>query len=342
MGNFHFNASATWNKRSLFDEGTDNTEGIMERAVSLIENKLVGATKQDGDSLALVRAACNFDDFRGATSAAFFNKAGSSELFSLELIDVGDGGGADGLANELNVATIDVLDDHNLLLGEEMEGQVTDSLSEHALLEKENIGTRLNDLLDDAKNVLTFLANDSVHCLVVADDDVRLHITLGGADGELDKTNLGILDAGGTTSQVRGLVVNQAKTIDKFTLVDSSAKLLADLDVLQVTVSGSGLVDDFQDSIDSHWSQKLVVMGDNLGRKGSDGVLNELIAVVEVDRLGHIVDDFHGLVVGNLETIGDGGGVKTLVHEFSGGFEESTSHDDNRSGAIAGLNILSL
>jgi len=40
--------------------------------------------------------------------------------------------------------------------------------------------------------------------------------------------------------------------------------------------------------------------------------LNQLVAVVEVDRNRHVINDFVGLVKGNLETIRDGGGVDTL------------------------------
>jgi len=41
VGYFHFDAGATGNKRSLLDEGTDDTKGIMEGSVSLIEDELV-------------------------------------------------------------------------------------------------------------------------------------------------------------------------------------------------------------------------------------------------------------------------------------------------------------
>ena len=41
---------------------------------------------------------------------------------------------SNGSTDEINVASIDVFDDHDLLLSQEMEGEITDGLSEDALL----------------------------------------------------------------------------------------------------------------------------------------------------------------------------------------------------------------
>jgi len=42
---FHFDAGAAGNERSLLDEGTDDTKSIMEGSVSLIEDELVGTAE---------------------------------------------------------------------------------------------------------------------------------------------------------------------------------------------------------------------------------------------------------------------------------------------------------
>jgi len=38
VGDFHFDTGTSGNERSLFDEGTDDTKGIMEGTISLIQN----------------------------------------------------------------------------------------------------------------------------------------------------------------------------------------------------------------------------------------------------------------------------------------------------------------
>jgi len=93
--------------------------------------------------------------------------------------------GTNGLRYEVDVFSINIFDDHNLLLGKEMQSKVANSFSQNTLLEEKNIGTRLNDLLDDAKNVLTLLFDDSVHSNIIANNNIRLHITLRSTDREL-------------------------------------------------------------------------------------------------------------------------------------------------------------
>jgi hypothetical protein len=57
------------------------------------------------------------------------------------MVNVGDRGCFDCSANEINLISFDVFDDHNLFLGKEMKGQVASSFSQNTLLEQENIGT---------------------------------------------------------------------------------------------------------------------------------------------------------------------------------------------------------
>lgn len=140
MGNFHFDASAAWHEGSLFDEGSDDTKGIMEGTVCFVEDELVRASKKDGDGLALVGALGNLNNFGSATGADLLNEAGGSELLGLELVDVSDGRGTDSLGDKFNIITVNILNDHDLLLGEEMKGEIADSLSQNTLLEEEDVG----------------------------------------------------------------------------------------------------------------------------------------------------------------------------------------------------------
>lgn len=101
----------------------------MEGTVGLVENELVGTTKKYRDGLAFIGAASDFNDLVGSTSADFFNKVGFAQLISFELVNVSNWSCTDGSTDEINVASVDVSDDHDLLLGQEVEGKVTHSLS---------------------------------------------------------------------------------------------------------------------------------------------------------------------------------------------------------------------
>lgn len=75
MRDFHFHAGATWDERSFFDKGAHDAESIVEGAVGLVKDELVGPSEQDRHGLALIGAFCDFDDFRAATGANLFYKA---------------------------------------------------------------------------------------------------------------------------------------------------------------------------------------------------------------------------------------------------------------------------
>jgi len=342
VSDLHLNAGTAIDERLFLDESSDDTEGVVKGPACLVEKKLVAASEEDGHGLALVGAASHLDDFGGTTGADLLDEVSATELLGLKLVDVSNGGGSDSLGDEFNIIALNVLDDHNLLLGEEMESEVVDGLSQHALLEKNNIGTGSNDFLDYAKDVLALFLDDSIHGSIVADNNVGLHIRLGCADRELDKSDLGVLNPGGATSKVRSLLVNEAEAINKLRLIDGTAELLADVNVAQVDVNGRVLVNALHHSVDSHRGEEGVVMGDDLGGERGDSVLDKSLAVVEIDWLGHLIDDLHSLLVGDLETIRDGSRVETLTHELSASLEKSASHDDNGGGTVTSLNVLGL
>ena len=76
MCHFHFHAGATWDEGSFLDEGANDAESIVEGAVGLVEDELVGPSEQDRHGLALIGAFCDFDDFRAAAGANLFDETG--------------------------------------------------------------------------------------------------------------------------------------------------------------------------------------------------------------------------------------------------------------------------
>ena len=141
VSDFHLNASSSMNEGLLFDKSSDDTKGIMEGSISLIEHQLVATSEEDGDGLALVGASSHLDNLGCTASTALFNKVGLSEFLGLELVNMSDWGSTDSFRDEVNVITVDVLNNHDLFLGEEMECQVADGFSEDALLKEKNVGS---------------------------------------------------------------------------------------------------------------------------------------------------------------------------------------------------------
>ena len=82
------------------------------------------------------------------------------------------------LANEFNVISFDVLDNHDLHLGQEVQCQFIDGISKNALLNKENITAAGLDLLDNIEDIGTLLLENTIHLGVVTDNDIVFHLHL--------------------------------------------------------------------------------------------------------------------------------------------------------------------
>lgn len=84
------------------------------------------------------------------------------------------GGGVNSSGNEIDFVSVDILDNHNSLFGQEMESQITDGFSENRFLEKEDVDTGSDNFLNEANNVFALFLKESVHGGVVGDDNIAL------------------------------------------------------------------------------------------------------------------------------------------------------------------------
>lgn len=73
----------------LLHQAPNNTEGVVERTLGLIENQVIGATDQDGDGLACVLDTGDFHD-SSAVGLNLFNKISTAEFVFCERLNVGD------------------------------------------------------------------------------------------------------------------------------------------------------------------------------------------------------------------------------------------------------------
>lgn len=113
-----------------------------------MQDEHVRTSNKDAQGLGSGTGSGDFQNLGTIRESNFFNSLGLSELISLELVDVGDWNTTDSLGksvtyitDEVNFSSFDVLDNHDFLLGEEMQSQIVDGISQNTLLNQENIGT---------------------------------------------------------------------------------------------------------------------------------------------------------------------------------------------------------
>jgi hypothetical protein len=275
----------------------------VEGSLGLLEHQLVGSSDEDGDSLALSWASGDLDNLLIATGAYLLDKSSGSELIRGELVDMWGWNGVDGLADEVDIISLDILDDHDVFLGQEMESQIVNSVSEDGLLDQKDIAASGNDLLNQSDDVFSLFLQDSVHGGVVIDNDVVLEIGLWGTQAELDETNLGVLDSSWTSGEVRDFVVGEAETIDELTIVNGTTQFHGDLDVSKINVGLVVALKDSEDGVDSHWGEDIGVGGNDLRGKASNTVLDQDISILEVNWGSHTFDDLAGLLESDIESI---------------------------------------
>jgi hypothetical protein len=226
----------------------------------------------------------------------FFNQVSSAEFSGGEGLNGSDGNGTNSLANELNLVSFNVSDDHNAELGQEVQWQLVDGVTENRFLDQKNVAASSLDLLAQSQNVLSLIAQHSVHLSVVSDDYVVVQLTsqvsvlfrtgkglstyvsLGGRQLELNQTNLGLFNATRTTSSVRSTLCED-ETLDHSSVIDGTAQLLDNLNVVQVDVGGSGGVNHAQNGVNGDGSQETGVLRYDLGVQRGLGAVQQWLAV---------------------------------------------------------------
>ena len=178
------------------------------------------------------------------------------------------------VADEVDVVALDVFDDHDLLLGEEVESEVVDGVSEDALLDENDVGTAVDDLFDEADDVGSFLLEHLVDLGVVLDDDVAVDVGLRSREAELQEGDFRAFDFGRAAAGSRGLVVGEDYAFADLDVVDGAAHFLHDLDVVQVDVPVDFRVADLENRFDCDRSQGHGVLGNDLAGERGDHALD--------------------------------------------------------------------
>mmetsp|Transcript_1502 Transcript_1502/g.3826 ORF Transcript_1502/g.3826 Transcript_1502/m.3826 type:complete len:487 (+) Transcript_1502:210-1670(+) len=336
----HLGGAAAWCEVSLFDEAAEHAEGVMQRALRLVEDELVRRPAQEGDGLASVGHARDLDDLALARRD-LLDELGFPELLCVEGVDIRDREAATRLADELNLVALDVFDHEDFHLGEEMERELVHRVAKDRFLDEQHVAPRLGNLLAQVKNVFALLLQDTIHLVVVRHHDVLLDVRLWRGKAELDEPDLCIFHFGRSSGGVRH-TLGEDKPVDKLRVVDGAAQLLHDFDVAQVAVGGGQRVDDGEHRVHRERREELCVVRDDLGVERGGRRLDELLTVGEVEWDGHTLQDGFRLTRRNQEALRDDRWVDALLEQDIRRVEQCACNHSDRGGAIARLDILRL
>lgn len=336
--------AAAGDEGALLDQAPNDALRVVDGAVGLLQHQVVGSAEEDRHGLAGILDAGELDHLVAAAGHDdVADVVGRAELVGRHGIGMGDGSAAQGAADEFDVGAFNVGDDQNAHLGQKVQTEFVVGISQDTLLDQHDICAAFLDLLALTQNVLALVAKDAVHGGVVGNDDVVVHVGLGGREAELNQGNLGLGDLGGSPGAL-GAALGKDQTVDQFGIVDGSAHLLDHANVAQVDVGGRrGIVaEEAEDGIDGDGGEEVGVLRHDLGGEAGVDGRDEGVAVGQVDGAGHVAHGRGGEVGGLHEGRGDGRGVDALGQQGRAGVEEGPGHDDDGGGAVAGLNVLRL
>lgn len=162
----------------------------MKRPFSFIPYEFRNPPDENGSSGRVVYL--DLEDFGSIGESNGLGESGlGGEFVWSESVDVCNGETAESVADERNVCSFDVFDDHDFLLHEIVCSQVTDCVPENGLLNEQYIGPTLDYLLDESEDVFPFLLENPVDLGVVPDYYVVVDGGLGRGNAELDDCDFG-------------------------------------------------------------------------------------------------------------------------------------------------------
>ena len=161
--------TAAVDQHGFLNEAPEDAEGVVKRPVGFLQKKAVGASENDGSSLALALGdARHLGDLFLAQSDAF-DALGGTQHFRLEMIEAGGWCAAKSLGHELDLVSLNVLNHHDLQLGQEMKGHVADCVPQDRLLDQQDVASGRLDLFANVEDVLPLLTKNSVHLSRIVD-----------------------------------------------------------------------------------------------------------------------------------------------------------------------------
>mmetsp|Transcript_6304 Transcript_6304/g.20160 ORF Transcript_6304/g.20160 Transcript_6304/m.20160 type:complete len:221 (-) Transcript_6304:262-924(-) len=220
-----------------------------------------------------------------------------------------------------------------------MQAKVCDCIAKNALLKQNNVSPCFRDLLAKIRDVGSLFFQNSVHLLIVTNNDGVFDICLWRRKLELKHCDLGVGHSRGATSGLRSLL-GEHKSLHQFSVVDSASQLPDNPDVIQVRVGVDRGIGDVKNSVNSQRSKQPRVLRYNLGRQRRRRALDKSCTIIKVNRDSHTCHNLFRLAGGQLKCIGNLIRVNAPRQESAARIQQSTSKNNNSRCPVACFNVL--
>lgn len=128
--NVDFGSTATGDQSPLLDQTSNDTKSVVQTPLALFQDQAIGTGADDADRLAWVLDTSHLDDLGSVVlGLSFLNQVGVTQLVLGKSIDIGDRLASGRLGDELDLVPLDILDHHDLELGEEVQRELVDGVS---------------------------------------------------------------------------------------------------------------------------------------------------------------------------------------------------------------------
>ena len=341
-GEGDLNGTTSSDEGVRLEDTLGDAEGVVDGALNLFEEVLVGTTDDNGLGTGVGHA---FEEhvFPVSDSSLLDLGAGSEVLGAVDLltIHIGEGdndGGTSLLGNTAQVGLLDSADGNNTSLNEVLEGEIVDTAGA-----ENDVGAGLDDLLASLLADVHLSLSDFVKVVGVLNENLHSHLETELVEVEVNAGNLGVLHnlghALGGASGLNGVAV------DKLGLPGGLSVCLEDVNgldgVLGLTLGVGGL--DVVHGLDNHTGEEVGLGAEKLGAHGGlggveDGILTEGVGL----DTALLLDKSDGLLEGKTVTRHNRSGVNLVLHQLVGSLQELSGEDDNGGGSVTDFTVLDL
>src|SRR2546428_639205 len=253
-GQLDLSRSATGDRLAILDRGGNDAERIVQDSLDLVDHVLGATPDQDRHRARLFAAGDKRHVIRPDLS--LFDEVRTAQFLRREVVEVRDDPGAGRLRELLHVALLHAADRVDPFLGQEMLGDVVDSL-----LAQDDVRARRLDLLDHRPEGLLLFIEEHLELRRIADADLLVHLGLLDLEGAVDERDLRVSDEL-RHARVDAFLV-QDDSIDESRVREVASVFLLDQDVVDVRTDLAGdFLDDRLDRVDGDVGQEVRVRPD--------------------------------------------------------------------------------
>lgn len=275
-------STTTVDNTVITDQVADDADGIVERALSLVNDHLVASTNKHGNGAGVCALFNDQHAVLSGSKAQLTNDTSVSELGGREILETGDNASVCGNGNQLiaknqllvchpfkggvlflerkyrspylNLGTSNPANTRKLVLHQQMVGLVIESP-----LADNKVGASVLDLLDHLLELLLLVCLQLLVLLNGCNVQLVLGLGLWGLKRAGQNGNLGILDLAGHLG-VREVLVDD-NSLDKNSVGQRTSNLAINLDQLEINVLALQ-VGNLENSIHSDPGILVVALGD--------------------------------------------------------------------------------